>query len=169
MYYIYAYDAAAPVDRQLVSISTDGHTASPCIFDSKTVKHAHPQTVCIPKGIDCEKRGPRGILDRLWNLENGWDSYSAPAPVADTIVRARSLVDDLLEHDVSISHIGPSLLGGIGITVDHEGTEFAVEFRNSGKAIVTEITADDDIKIHNLTGCHGPAHEVLAILGKEAG
>ncbi|MEQ1841044.1 MAG: hypothetical protein ABL994_11580 [Verrucomicrobiales bacterium] len=115
---------------------------------------------------DLERTALARKLDGLKDLSAGWDSYSAPVPVADTIVRARGLVDALLLHGYAITHVGPSALGGVGITVEQDETEYAIEFRNSGKAIVTEIGADDGFTVHELTDALAFQSDVLSMLDK---
>lgn len=116
---------------------------------------------------DIERTTLSRQLDGMMDLAAGWDSYSAPAPIADTIVRARGLVDVLRVHGYAIAHIGPSALGGVGITVERDATEYAIEFRNSGKAVVTVIDADEGLTVHELTDARTFQSDVLSILAKD--
>jgi hypothetical protein len=103
-------------------------------------------------------------LDNLSLLADGWDSYSAPAPVADAIVRARSLVEALVRDSYTVAHMGPSVLGGVGITIMQDETEYSIEFRNSGKAVVTIIDADNEFKVHELKDADAFQANILSIL-----
>lgn len=113
---------------------------------------------------DLERTALSRQLDGLMDLSAGWDSYSAPAPTADTVVRARELVDALLVHGHAITHVGPSALGGVGITVEQDETEYAIEFRNSGKAIVTVLDNDDGFTVHELTDALGFQSDILSLI-----
>lgn len=114
--------------------------------------------------VDPQQEAISRQLDNLSLLLDGWDSYSAPAPVADAIVRARSLVEALVRHGYAVAHIGPSVLGGVGITVEHENAEYAIEFRNSGKAVITIIDADNEFKVHELRDPNAFQTSILSIL-----
>ncbi len=116
---------------------------------------------------DIERTALARKLDGLKSLSVGWDSYSAPVPVESTILGARGLVDVLLRHGYTITHVGPSSLGGVGITVEQDETEYAIEFRNSGKTIVTVIGAGDGFTVHELTDVLAFQSEVLSILDKD--
>ena len=115
---------------------------------------------------DLERTALSRRLNGMMNLSAGWDSYSAPAPVADTIVRARGLVDALLLHGYAVTHIGPSSLGGVGITVEQDETEYAIEFRNSGKGIVTVIGANDEFTVHELTDALAFQSDILSLIDR---
>lgn len=113
---------------------------------------------------DLEQEAISRQLDNLSLLSDGWDSYSAPAPVANTIVRARDLVEALVLDRYSVVHIGASVMGGVGITVEHDDLEFAIEFRNSGKAVVTVIDAESEFKVHELKEPNAFQANILSIL-----
>lgn len=108
-------------------------------------------------------------FDALCALVDGWDSYSAPAPAADAIARGRGLVDALVHHGYAIAHVGPSVSGGVGITVERGATEYAIEFRNSGKAVVTVIAADGALSVHELKNAQTAHADILSILGGDPG
>jgi len=114
--------------------------------------------------VDLQQEAVSRQLDNLSLLSDGWDSYSAPAPVADAIVCARSLVEALVRDSYTVAHIGPSVLGGVGITVELDDAEYAIEFRNSGKAVVTIIDADSAFKVHELKEPNAFQANILSIL-----
>lgn len=114
--------------------------------------------------VDTEQEAISRQLDNLGLLSDGWDTYSAPAPVSVAIARARSLVDALLRHGHAVAHIGPSVPGGVGITVEFQDSEYAIEFRNSGKAVVTIIDGDNAFKVHELKEPDAFQANILSIL-----
>lgn len=110
-----------------------------------------------------------GQIDALYALADGWDTYSAPAPAPRTIDQARDLTNALAQLGIVITHIGPSVLGGVGITVEHNDTEYAIEFRNSGKGVVTVIAADGEFTVHELTNAQTVRADILSILNGDFG
>lgn len=108
-------------------------------------------------------------FDNLRELPDGWDSYSAPAPSAESIDEARTVSDNVMGAGYVVAHVGASVLGGVGMTIESVGTEFAIECRNSGKLVVTEIRGDDDFTVHDLSNSRTRSSDLVHILGRSRG
>jgi len=80
----------------------------------------------------------RKKLNELYNLKDGWDSYSAPSPNAPALQRAEDFLEHLAEFNIRPVHLGPSVSGGVGFTFLGSEQEYVVEFENNGR-IVTSI------------------------------
>lgn len=105
-----------------------------------------------PKPSDESAVTYKETLARLLALEPGWNGYAAEPPTGESIGYAHSLLDHLRNSDIPVSHVGPSSMGGVGISVHLNDKEFSIELRNSGKVIVTEISADGNLHVHDVTG-----------------
>ncbi len=55
-------------------------------------------------------------LDSLKNLQDGWNSYAAPAPSRDAIENAKGLANEAERLGTTVDRTEPSALGGVGIT-----------------------------------------------------
>jgi hypothetical protein len=73
-------------------------------------------------------------LDALSTLENGWDSYSAPAPNATAIENAKALVNEADSLHTTPERVEPSAMGGVGVTFSADKREVVIEFYNRGTA-----------------------------------
>ena len=110
-----------------------------------------PHIITFPQTVSSEKTFTHRLaLERLLSLENGWDSYNAPTPCKKAIDQAKTLVTKLERSGIVIEHIGPSVIGGVGITVEEGGIEYAIEFRNSGKVVVTVVDEEDGVTVHEM-------------------
>ena len=109
------------------------------------------------------------VIDELSALSDGWDSYSAPAPTPESIQHARGLLESLIQRGYAIVHVGPSVLGGVGITIESEATEFAVEFRNSGKAVVTVIGDGGAFTVREWPSSNAMRANILSTISEEVG
>ncbi len=93
---------------------------------------------------DCLRKGAVGALpsqlqlrfDEMHELEKDWDSYGADAPNIVSIVNAQRFVQHLKEPPI---HIGPSVEGGVGVTVG----DYYIEFYNDGDML--GIKMDDTL------------------------
>lgn len=70
------------------------------------------------------------VLQQLARLQDGWDTYSAPAPNQGAIARARLFLPSLHAECLPPSRIAPSTVGGVGITFRREKARAYIEFRN---------------------------------------
>ena len=94
-------------------------------------------------------------LKALGDLEDGWNGYSAPAPENSSIYAASGLLSRLFDENNSEgpSHMGATVLGGVGFTFADDSTEYVVEFLNDGRVIETEITEtneSEDFKVNTI-------------------
>jgi predicted DNA-binding antitoxin AbrB/MazE fold protein len=80
-------------------------------------------------------------LDAFGRLENGWDSYRAPAPSTLAIQKAKALVLEAKKRQSVLERVEPSAMGGVGVTFAAGNREVVVEFYNNGTAHV--LYADD--------------------------
>jgi hypothetical protein len=73
-------------------------------------------------------------LDALRTLDDGWDSYSAPAPNTTAIENAKGLVNEAGALDTTPERVEPSAMGGVGVTFSAADREAVIEFYNNGTA-----------------------------------
>ena len=93
---------------------------------------------------ECLAKGAVGSLlsqqqlrfDKLHKLEKDWDALGSDAPNIVSIVNAQRFVQHLKEPPI---HIGPSVEGGVGVTVG----DFYIEFYNDGEML--GIKMDDTL------------------------
>lgn len=111
-------------------------------------------TLSWPKDEDCPRPSNRIVLPRslrnymncpqaaralsslqkLENLEDEWNGYSASAPKTIAIQNANSLLTEALFAGIIPERIEPSAMGGVGVTFEAGSREVAVEFYNTGSA-----------------------------------
>lgn len=72
------------------------------------------------------------VFDKLKNLRDGWDGYSAEAPSSVAIANAQSLVVEAANLGMSPSRVAPSAMGGVAITFKEWPKKVFVEFYNGG-------------------------------------
>ena len=90
-------------------------------------------------------------LDSLKDLPDGWNSYSAPAPHPVAIRNAKELVVEAGRMGTEPEHVGPSAMGGAGVTFSAGDREVVIEFYNDGSAHA--LFADDateDMSTHSV-------------------
>jgi hypothetical protein len=80
-------------------------------------------------------------LEALKTLPHGWNSYSAPAPNPVAVENAKALVLECRRWNIEPEHVGPSAMGGVGVTFSAGDREVVVEFYNDGAAHA--LFADD--------------------------
>lgn len=80
-------------------------------------------------------------LDRMRQLKQGWDGYSAPIPSHVAIVSARDFLSALTEANLQPSRVAPTVQGGVGITHKKKGRRVYVEFFNNG--VVCALYSDN--------------------------
>lgn len=87
------------------------------------------------------------VLGQLSNLSSGWDGYSAPAPSRDSVCEGYDILDSLMDSPSMpyLSHVGPSVRGGVGLTLTSRSKEFVVEILNDGRVIRVQIGDDGHI------------------------
>lgn len=71
-------------------------------------------------------------LESFKTLQNGWDSYGAPAPSGTAIGNAEAFVANLPEA-IGPYRLAPSVVGGVGFTHRGNGRKVYVEFFNDGR------------------------------------
>jgi hypothetical protein len=91
---------------------------------------SHP--VQDPMIKSCEMDRWLDNLDRMCQLKEGWNGYSAPVPSRTAIVTARDFLEALSETSLEPSRVAPSVEGGVGITHKKAGRRVYVEFFNNG-------------------------------------
>lgn len=74
----------------------------------------------------------RKSLNRLEELEDGWDSYGAAAPSETAIVGARKLVKLMIQEHCFPSRIAPSAIGGVGVSARNGVSRVYIEMDNDG-------------------------------------
>jgi hypothetical protein len=70
----------------------------------------------------------------LGRLNQGWNSYSAPAPTPAAIGNAKTLLTLASVAGIIPERIEPSAMGGVGVTFTAGSREVVVEFYNAGNA-----------------------------------
>ncbi|HEX3148544.1 MAG TPA: hypothetical protein VHR66_10700 [Gemmataceae bacterium] len=85
------------------------------------------------------------VFSRLRQLQDGWDSYGAPAPSEKAIANAFTLVTEAINHGLAVDRAEPSAMGGVGITFSEGMREVVVEFYNAdtAHALFSDDAADD--------------------------
>jgi hypothetical protein len=78
--------------------------------------------------------GLADTLAALRNLQEGWNSYSAPAPSVSAIKNAKTLLTVASEQAIIPQRVEPSAMGGVGVTFSLGDREVSVEFYNDGTA-----------------------------------
>ena len=81
------------------------------------------------------KRNWGGFFDKLRSyssLVNGWDGYSAPAPLHTAVARVYSFLYALRHSSLRPTRVSPSVVGGIGVTFRKGQRKSYVEFYNNG-------------------------------------
>ena len=74
-------------------------------------------------------------LDSLKDLQDGWNSYSAPAPYSVAIENAKAMVIEAYKLGTDPERVEPSAMGGVGVTFwAGNNREAAIEFYNDGTA-----------------------------------
>ena len=138
------------------------HTCSFYTFVQPTALSFSSQYIATTTKND--EHGFRRALIALNELMDGWNGFSAPAPNRATIVSAQELFEYLSDKVIPVANVGPCTTGGVGLTIIAGKIEYAVEFRNSGRIVITEIFEDDTFIFHDLTGIHRPNEAISAIL-----
>jgi hypothetical protein len=72
-------------------------------------------------------------LDGLLQLPKGWDGYQAAPPNAVARDRTRTFLESLYLENYAPSQVGPSVIGGIGVSRRRGKKKVYVEFNNNGK------------------------------------
>jgi len=107
------------------------HNCPEC--DTKQKGKADPDSNMANLCWDCLGKGSLGMLpsqiqprfDELHKLEKDWDALGSDAPTIVAIVNAQLFVKHLKRPPI---HIGPSVEGGVGVTMG----QFYIEFHNDG-------------------------------------
>jgi hypothetical protein len=94
-------------------------------------------------------------LRKMSTLEDGWDSYSAPAPTPIAIRSAFRYLLLLSDLGTPPTRLAPSVIGGVGVTRRRGGKKVYVEFFNDGS--VHALFADDrteEMRTRSVTDTH---------------
>ena len=78
-------------------------------------------------------------LYAMAELEDGWDSYDAPAPSQNSIAAASEFLNFLPSSERVPIHVGPTVSGGVGFTLVNGAREVAIQFKNHGRVTLTCI------------------------------
>lgn len=81
-------------------------------------------------------------LNALRHLSSGWDGHRAAPPAPIALETAARIAQTLEEHELRVTRIAPSVVGGIGITLRTGGKKFYIEVYNSGLVYVLQASAD---------------------------
>lgn len=84
----------------------------------------------------------RTFQDKLYamaELEDGWDSYDAPAPSQNAIAAASEFLNFLPSSKRVPIHVGATVSGGVGFTLVNGAREVAIQFKNHGRVTLTCI------------------------------
>lgn len=166
-HFVFGYGCAAVAGVATIALPAAACATYSHPSPSDIARYDNLRVIAFPQTIPREEVPTHHLaLDRLHSLENGWDSYNAPKPCREAIAQAKELATKLKRSGLAIEHIGPSVIGGVGITVEEGGIEYAIEFRNSGKVVVTEINPGSGLKVHNVTDSSSPADNILSLLDK---
>lgn len=167
-YFIFGYGCAAVAGVATISVPAATCTTYNHASKSDMARYENPDIITFPQTVSSEKtRSHQLALERLLSLETGWDSYNAPTPCKKAIDQATALVTKLERSGLLIQHIGPSVIGGVGITIEDSGIEYAIEFRNSGKVVLTVIDEDNGVTVREIADSPILLSTVLNLLSKD--
>jgi hypothetical protein len=87
-------------------------------------------------------------FSKLSRLREGWNGYTAPAPLEKAILTAKNFVDTLLKEDYEPKRLAPSAVGGVGVTQRKGNRSVYVEFYNDGRilALFSDDVHEPEIK-----------------------
>ena len=71
-------------------------------------------------------------LDGLTSLSKGWNGYQAEPPSSAAIETAKSFLAVLTSADLAPHRVAPSVVGGVGFTLQTADRQVYVEFYNDG-------------------------------------
>lgn len=90
-------------------------------------------------------------LDSFKGLVKGWNGYSANPPDLQAVELAAAFLLTLEGQHYPPAQIGPSVVGGVGITHRTGAKKVYVEFSNKGTAHALFSDAVSDPKVEKLT------------------
>jgi len=93
-------------------------------------------------------------LDSFGDLQQGWDSYDAPAPNACAIENARRILEFLALAGATflVRRVAPSVEGGVGIVFACQGQRYSdIECFNDGKIIAIASDGPHEPSLLSLT------------------
>lgn len=88
-----------------------------------------------------------GELDRLAQLEPGWDSYDAPTPSAKAVDGARLLLGRLHQVNHLPEKAMPSVEGGIGFNFRKNDRVAYIECDNDGEIFLTTYAKEGPVRV----------------------
>lgn len=83
-------------------------------------------------------------LAELSALAEGWDSYGAPAPAAETIASAEQALQKLRVGMLLPEIVAPSAEGGVSIYFSRGKQKALIEFLNEGDVLLARYGKDDE-------------------------
>jgi hypothetical protein len=83
-------------------------------------------------------------LAGLIDLTDGWDSYDAPVPAAETIKDARLAIEKLRTGQLLPEAVTPSAEGGVSIYFSRGKQKAFIEFLNDGDVLLARYGKDDE-------------------------
>jgi hypothetical protein len=143
----YRFDRFRPAIRRVEMPSYDQRTGE--LQDDWLRRLEQSTFLTIKYGLfDAE-----GALDRISNLERGWDSYGAEPPGANAISASKEILRELAGALILPSTIVPSAEGGVSIyfmaghrtvyiETYNQGSQALVMYDQNGDAEVLEIGRD---------------------------
>jgi hypothetical protein len=87
------------------------------------------------------------LEDRLGDigaLQDGWDSYDAPAPGRNSIENARRAIGKLRFEQLLPETVTPSAEGGVAIYFSEGKQKAFIEFLNEGEVLLARYGKDDE-------------------------
>ena len=90
---------------------------------------------CLAEGAaDSRAIAGRELWNRLRELKKDWDSYGADPPNEHAIARAKAFLEAIADSDGP--RIGPSVDGGVGVTIGAYYLEFCNEADEDGVEMI---------------------------------
>ncbi len=90
---------------------------------------------CLAEGAaDSRAFAASEVWNRLRELEKDWDSYGADPPSEHAIARAKAFLEAIADSDGP--RIGPSVDGGVGVTIGAYYLEFCNEADEDGVEMI---------------------------------
>ena len=83
-------------------------------------------------------------LSLIGSLQEGWDSYDAPAPAKETIESARHAIGRLRSEQLLPETVTPSAEGGVAIYFSRGKQKAFIEFLNEGGTLLARYGKDDE-------------------------
>jgi hypothetical protein len=114
-------------------------------------------------GNEASRQSP--WLDKLNSfraLTTGWNGYDAPAPSERALAAAESFLEALQLFETQPSRVGPSAIGGVGITLRRRGRKAYFEFYNDGNACALFSDGESEPITRDFQASRGGYYSLIA-------